>query len=138
MIQPSKKLRQINKNVKFTTLNTWYCKIHNFTKSITFFSSHFYLSFQPVFIMISQNKYRCKKLKLRNKQSHTVESCRSPIIYFKYGHDERNHSFFLVTWLADTMDVSKVQVLKATGKLKWSRNYMYAPELLEMQRSKEI
>ena len=39
MIQPIKKLRQINKNVNFTTLNTWYCKIHNFTKSNFLFQS---------------------------------------------------------------------------------------------------
>ena len=44
----------------------------------------------------------------------------------------------MLHWLADTMNVSKVQLLKTTGKLKWSHNYMYAPELLEMQRLKEI
>ena len=53
-------------------------------------------------------------------------------------HDGRDHSLLHVTWLADTMDVSKVQLLKTTGKLKWSCDYMYAPELLEMQRSKAI
>ena len=88
--------------------------------------------------MISQNKYRCKKLKLRNKHSHTVESCKSAIIYFKYGHDGRNHSLLHVTLLADTMDVSKAQLLITTGKLKSSCIYIYAPELLEMQRSKAI